>query len=413
MRLLWLKSDYIIPPDTGGKIRTYNLLRELNRLCPVTYAAIKNTAAPNDEPAMQECAAEIVTVYRPEETKTGTGFYARVLAHVPSSVPYTAWKYRCAELKAFQREFLARGGDDVVVVCDFLDMAENVDWALPCPKVLFEHNVETMIWRRYAENETHGLKRAYFRYESRRMEAYEKRVCGASDLVMTVSENDRAILRDEFGVTRPVPVVVTGVDTDFFTPRPELQPESEKLVFTGSMDWMPNIDAMKTFVGETWPLIKAARPGATLDIVGRRPVPDVRALGAADPSIHVTGDVPDVRPWMAKGDLFIVPLRIGGGTRIKIYEAMAMKRPVVSTTIGAEGLPLEDGKEIVLADGPAAFAEAVCGLLDASDRRAALAEAGHALVTREYSWEKVARTFHEVCAGLLERPGPRGEGEAT
>ena len=398
MRLLWMKSDYVIPPDTGGKIRTFNLLRELNSLCDVTYLSFKNEDKPNNEPEIDDCASEVVTVYKPEEDKSGAGFYLRVLRGMASQLPYIIQKYRSERIIRHQRDFV-QSTDKSVVLCDFLEMAENVDWSLPCPKVLFQHNVESMIWDRYYETETNPLKRAYFNYERKRMSQYEADMCNRFDLVFTVSEEDKAVLQDEFGVKKPIEVLATGVDTDFFAPV-AANPKPGRLVFLGSMDWMPNIDGMKWFVHEIYPLIKQRWADVSLDIVGRRPGAEICRFAEQDESIQVLADVPDVRPHIADGELFIVPLRIGGGSRIKIYEAMAMNRPVVSTTIGAEGLPLTPDQHIAIGDTPEAFANQIVRLLEDKDVQNRISNDGYELVTANHQWKHVAVKLRDHCLEL-------------
>lgn len=404
MRLLWMKSDYVLPPDTGGKIRTYNLMRELNKLCEVTYLAFKGDDSPNDEPEIGACASDVVTVVRPEENKSGVGFYARVLRGLASQLPYILQKYRSSQIVSHQRNFVRSNGKPPVVLCDFLEMAENVDWSLPCPKVLFQHNVESMIWDRYYSTETNPLKKAYFNYERKRMARYEAAACNRFDLVFTVSEEDRLTLRNRFGVTCPIEVLETGVDTDFFRPMPHHPSTPGRLTFLGSMDWMPNIDGVKWFVDEVFPVVKAQFPTASLDIVGRRPGNEIRRLAAHNPSINVIADVPDVRPHIANSQLFIVPLRIGGGSRIKIYEAMAMDRPVVSTTIGAEGLPIVPDQHLAIGDTPAEFAGQVVRLLQDHDRRQAISRSGCDFVTQNHQWKNVAAKLLNHCLELANRP---------
>ena len=404
MRLLWMKSDYVLPPDTGGKIRTYNLMRELNKLCEVTYLAFKGDDSPNNEPEIATCATDIVTVVRPEENKSGVGFYSRVLRGLASQLPYILQKYRSSKIVGHQRNFVRADGKPPVVLCDFLEMAENVDWSLPCPKVLFQHNVESMIWDRYYSTETNPLKKAYFNYERKRMARYEAEACNRFDLVFTVSEEDRHTLRNRFGVTCPIEVLETGVDTDFFQPLPNHAPTPGRLTFLGSMDWMPNIDGVRWFVDEVLPLVRKQFPSASLDIVGRRPGSEIRRMAEKAPAINVIADVPDVRPHIANSDVFIVPLRIGGGSRIKIYEAMAMDRPVVSTTIGAEGLPVVADQHIAIGDTPAEFAGQVVQLLQDSERRQSISRSGYEFVTQNHQWKNVAAKLLDHCLELANRP---------
>ncbi len=407
---MWLKSDYIIPPDTGGKIRTYNLMRGLNKLCSLNYVALRNTLESPDDTEISKCASEVVTFYQPEEIKSGASFYLRVLSGMISSLPYIVRKYINSDIKALQSGFVTQSDESCVILCDFLEMAENIDWNTQAPKVLFQHNVESMIWRRYFENESNPLKKAYFNYESKRMAEYEKNACNKFDLVLVVSEADKQLLRDEFKVTAPIEVIDTGVDTDFFAPQPEVEVNSGKLVFTGSMDWMPNIDGIRWFIAEVYPQIKQANPQVTLDIVGRRPTAEIMDLGKADESITVTGGVQDVRPYLAAGDIFVVPLRIGGGTRIKIFEALAMAKATVSTTIGAEGLPLHPQEDILLGDSPEEFAAQVNQLLQNPDTKDRIAKNGHTLVIENYRWEKIAQKFHKLLLELTEKSAPQNAG---
>lgn len=399
MRLLWMKSDYVVPPDTGGKIRTFNLLKQLNQICDVTYLAIRADKLPPPETSAS-WASEIITVFRPEEVKRGILFALRVARRMLSRIPYVAQKYRAAQITSYQADWCRRHAnlkDAPVVLCDFLEMAENVDWSTNSRKILFQHNVESEIWRRYAETEQNLARRAYFRFEYERMRRYETRTCNRFDKVLVVSATDRDTLRERLNVIVPIEVIETGVDTDFFAPAASEESVPGRLLFLGSLDWMPNIDAVQWFVHEVYPFIRQQHPGASLDIVGRRPVEKVLKLAKADESIRLVSDVPDVRPYISACDLFVVPLRVGGGTRIKIYEAMAMNRPVVSTQVGAEGLPLKNGEHIQIADSPHDFAQAVCNLLTDGDRKSQISHNGYSLVSGCFGWQRIAQEFTKAC----------------
>jgi glycosyltransferase involved in cell wall biosynthesis len=298
-----------------------------------------------------------------------------------------------------------------LIVCDFLVPAVNLPEDLPCPAVIFTHNVESEIWRRHTETQTGWLARQLYRSQYRRMLRFEGRTLRRFDGVLAVSDADRETFARLYpGVVRqPVSVVATGVDTEYFAPAAD-NPESHRLVFTGSMDWLPNEDAMSYFCRDILPLVRAEAPDVTLSIVGRAPTPTVSAL-AADAGIVVTGRVEDVRPHMQEAAVYIVPLRIGGGTRLKIFEAMAMGKAVVSTTVGAEGLPVTDGEHVVLADTPVAFADAILGLFRDRARRARLEAAARALVVDRYDWSAVAGQLEAV---LLRVAGaPAGDGRSV
>jgi glycosyltransferase involved in cell wall biosynthesis len=404
MHIVWIKSDYIDPPDTGGKIRTYKLLQELNSRCHVTYVSLRSGIESVSGETNWKWASRIVTFPFSEKKKSGPLFMLSVVAAMFSAKPYIVQKYVSPEIKYCQRQFLssnvAPAKDGMILVCDFLEMTGNVDWSLPCPKVLFQHNVESVIWRRYSETTRNPIKRAYFWFEHRRMKRFERHVCNQFDLVLTVSPQDKDVLQHHLGVKVPIEVIDTGVDTDYFAPQLHSIPTPGRLLFLGSLDWMPNIDGIKWFFQEIYPVVKESYPHVSLDIVGRRPPATILALAERDKSVNVYGSVPDVRPYMSKADIFVVPLRIGSGTRLKIFEAMATRLPVVSTTVGAEGLPLEPGHHLMVADSPAEFAQVIGSLLANPGQRSAIATGGYDLVTRNYSWKNVSSRFHEVCLNL-------------
>jgi glycosyltransferase involved in cell wall biosynthesis len=187
-------------------------------------------------------------------------------------------------------------------------------------------------------------------------------------------------------------VIPTGVDVDYFQPM-LVEELANSLVFTGSMDWLPNEDAILYFVDAILPLIKQQLPAVSLEVVGRSPSRKLQALAETEKSVRLTGWVEDIRPFVARGAACIVPLRIGGGTRLKIFEAMAMKKAVISTSVGAEGLPVSSGENILLADTPNDFADSVVSLLRDPSRRQRLGTAARTLVQENYSWPRVAETF--------------------
>ena len=225
---------------------------------------------------------------------------------------------------------------------------------------------------------------------------YEGEVSRAVKNIISVSEADAETMRSLYGVSR-VAAVPTGVDIDYFTWSMARIPSAD-LVFVGSMDWMPNINGVLWFVEEILPIIRKTRPDCSLVIAGRRPTPEIQRLAVADTRIRVTGTVGDIRPYLWDSAVSIVPLKIGGGTRLKIYEAMAARIPVVSTTIGAEGLDVQNGEDIHIADSPADFAARCLELLNDAAARRRMADAAFSMVSSRYSWEVVSRKFEELLA---------------
>jgi glycosyltransferase involved in cell wall biosynthesis len=285
------------------------------------------------------------------------------------------------------------------LVCDFLFPAPNIPELGRA--VLFQHNVESIIWRRHAEEAKQAAKKAYFRLQARRMEKFERDVCRRAGHIVAVSEVDRAAMRELFGVQRISPIA-TGVDIDYFAPPARRETKSD-LIFIGSMDWLPNIDAIEYFAADILPLIQKERPECRVIVAGRRPTPALQELARREPRIVLTGTVPDVRPFLWESTVSIVPLRIGGGTRLKIFEAVAARLPVVSTSVGAEGLPLENGTQIAIADTPEAFAAACLRLLANVPVREQMSQTAWDFVASRFSWEAVTRDFE---AALEAGPRP-------
>ena len=395
MRILWLKTDLLLPLDKGGKLRTWHLMRHLAKHHEITYLAFAEPGQPqSDIDGMHEVAARVETITRSEPAKGTWPFYVDAARHVVDPLPYAVGKYRSAAFRQRLDTLLATGHFDLIV-CDFLFPAVNLPKRLPCPAVIFTHNVESEIWRRHAETKTGALSKRLYSTQYQRMLRYEGNTLARFDGVLAVSDADRDTFARIYpgAIRNPVHVVPTGVDTDYFTASAS-EPASREIVFTGSMDWLPNEDAMLFFCRDVLPLVRDEEPGVRLSIVGRAPTPAVKQL-AGDATVRVTGRVDDVRPYMRNAAVYIVPLRIGGGTRLKIFEAMAMGKAVVSTTIGAEGLPVTDGEHVLLADEPATFARAVVNLLRDVDHRRQLEAAARTLVVEKYDWSSVA--------GALER----------
>ena len=406
MRILWLKSDLLLPLDKGGRLRTWHLLRHLATRHDITYLSFAENGQDAEADGMREVAQQVVAVPRSDPTKRSLLFYMDAARYLADPLPYAVAKNRSASYKTKLIELLRTQPFDLLV-CDFLVPAVNLPKTLPCPTVIFTHNVEAEIWRRHAETKSSVPARWLYRLQHKRMLRFEDDTLRRFDGVLAVSDADcRTFCRLYPDVAKvPTWTVRTGVDTGYFQPSdaPAAEPH---LVFTGSMDWLPNEDAMTFFCRDILPRIRQREPRLRLSIVGRAPTPAVRAL--AEDGITVTGTVDDVRPYVRDAAVYVVPLRIGGGTRLKIFEAMSMGKAVVSTTIGAEGLPIVDGEHAVIADGADAFADAVVALLGDSDRRTRIERSARALVVDRYDWSAVARELDDALRQCASRGAPEG-----
>ena len=400
MRILWLKTEVLHPIDKGGKIRTYNMLKELKREHHVTYLTLDDgTASADDKKNASEYCHELICIPHARREKFTPVFYVELFLNLVSPHAYAIKKY---ESRAMRREIVERDRQSSfdLLVCDFLAPAVNVPAELTTPAVLFQHNVEAMIWKRHYEVQTNAAKKSYLFRQWQKMHAFEAKACPEFDCVIAVSREDRELMEQEYGL-KEVYDVPTGVDTEFFRPSGKRERRAENLVFTGSMDWLPNEDAIRYFTEQILPRVKQEVPGVTLTVVGRNPYPGLLELSKRDPAVIVTGRVDDVRPYMEEAAVYIVPLRIGGGTRLKIYEAMAMEKPIVSTSIGAEGLPVENGQEIVLADTPETFADAVVKLIKQPKLADEIGQRAAAKVRQNFGWDKVAESFAAICESRI------------
>lgn len=396
MRILWVKHGTLFPPDTGGRKRTWSMLREIVRAGhQVHYLGLKTTRTLiSDSERDDSYAGRKTWIDHRETVKGGISFFAELLCNlVFSKRPYVLDRYRSAAWReAIQRHSL----DADVVVCDFLTPALNFNGLRPsCPVVLFQHNIESQIWKRLADTARQPLKRVYLTMQYQRMWRAEKDLSQWFDGIVTVSPEDSAFCTSSYGLQRVLGDVPTGVDVDAFQP-PNHLTKAPVIGFLGSMDWMPNMDGVQWFVREVLPKVREQIPQIRLKIIGRNPPPSIRAL-ATDPSIEVTGTVPDVQPHVHGCRVIAVPLLAGGGTRIKIFEAMAMGIPVISTTVGAEGLPVTHGSEIEIADGVEAFARGTLKLLADSECVVSMAMRARVLMEHSYSWRSAAEKFINLC----------------
>ena len=407
MKILWLNAGLLLPLDKGGKLRTWHLMRHLAARHDIAYLSFSDTSQTEEHRiGMCEVCQRLETVPRTDAAKGTLRFYADAARYVVDPVPYAVAKYRSADYARRLQELLQTSSFDAVV-CDFLPPLVNMPRDLPCPAILFTHNVEAEIWRRHAETAANPVARQLLAQQWQRMLRFEREALARFDLVLAVSEADRGTFERLYpGALRaPVHVVQTGVDTQYFRPASDTPARRAHLVFTGSMDWLPNEDGMLYFVRDILPLVRQAEPGATLSIIGRAPTPAVRKL-AEQHGVEVTGSVDDVRPHVAAGSVYVVPLRIGGGTRLKIFEAMGMGKAVVSTTIGAEGLPVTNDADIVIADEPATFAAAIVRMIRDDAARTRLQDAARRLVVERYDWSAVAQDFEDALARVAKGDSP-------
>lgn len=397
MKILWVKQGKILPVDTGGKIRTYNILRHLASRHDVTLISTyggRQTPAYESDLRQHFPNSIVIWTGAPEDSDGIVKQVVHYIARAGSSVPYAVSKFSTREVRRIVKRELDSYEYDVAV-CDFLKASLNFPKQLNTPTVLFQHNVELSIWQRQAECEKHWLKKLVFTIEAAKMRRYEAAAIKRFHHVVAVSDVDRKLMA---GVDpQNITVVPTGVDLQQFRAEDNPPALRHEVIFLGSMDWNANVDAVTYFCEKSWPRVLSNIPDAKFRIVGRNPHPNVKKL--ASNSVEVTGTVSSVIEYLKSAAVVVVPLRIGGGTRLKIYEAMAMGKAIVSTAIGAEGLDVRDGRDIILSDEPEDFAWQIISLLRDESARERLGM-GAVQTANKYDWSIIADRFEKVLREL-------------
>lgn len=403
MKILWVKPGKLLPLDTGGKIRTYNILRHLSAAHVVTY--LSYYGGHQDKQYEQEITKKIpgtVPVASGFKSPTGARRYLDYLRHLLHPAPYAVSQFSGTRVRKMIENWMRQQLFDVAI-CDFLASTMTFPQKLSIPTVLFQHNVESLLWNRRARFEQKPLDRMIATVESMKMKRFEPSQVRRFHHVLAVSEGDAQILRKMAGADH-VTVVPTGVDLSTYQCDLESGQQTEpSVMFTGSMDWAPNVDAVEYFSQAIWPLVLAKVPAARFRIVGRSPSSRVRGL--ASNSIEVTGTVTSIVDHLWAAAVMVVPLRAAGGTRLKIYEAMAMGKATVSTSVGAEGLDVNHGRDILLADSPQEFAENVVNLLTDGEKRRTIGAAA-AATAQKYDWSVVTDLLVRALRKTIERAEP-------
>ena len=391
MKILWICPFFLHPTDRGAQIRTLGTLKELHKRHEIHFAALNDPHNSEGPQRSSEYSSRHISVEHTAPGRGSIGIVPQLLSSVVNATPMAVSRYSSSKLKHKIDALIAAEHYDSIV-CDFLFSVPNL---INLEQgMLFQHNVETTIWQRHTQHSSSLLKKAFYQMQARKMEAYEKNACRRAKHVIAVSEIDALRIKELFGV-EAVTSVLTGVDVEYFAPCGDA-PQLSDIVFCGSMDWLPNVDATLYFLSEVLPLIRDRLPGTTFTIAGRSP--DAKILKAVKglKGVIVTGKVKDMRPYLWGSKISVVPIRIGGGTRLKIYECMAAGIPVVSTIVGAEGLQYKDGEDIVLASNPGEIADACVRLLSDDEARRTFSHNALKRAQREFSWEAVSREFEAI-----------------
>jgi sugar transferase (PEP-CTERM/EpsH1 system associated) len=400
-KFLFLTPDLPYPPHQGAAIRTLNLIKNLAPRHEIHLLSFNQArdASGRIEPLADYCAS-ITTVPSPHRSTA-----RRAMSVLFSPSPDMALRLPSPEFSDALRISLSRERFDFAQV----EAIEMVQYGLavkdmsvyPRPMVVFDDiNAEYLLQKRAFETDarqpSRWLAALYSYIQWRKLQRYEAHACRQLDRVIVVSEADAKALQSLVPALQCA-VVPNGVDTDLFCPR-EAGDSDTKLVFTGKMDFRPNVDAVLWFTREVLPLIRQEVPQASLMVVGRNPHARLQHLQGS-PDVVLTGYVDDVRPYVGEAAVYVVPIRVGGGTRLKLLEAMSMSKAIVSTSLGCEGIGVHSDRELVIADDPASFAGAVVALMRDRERRSELGVSARQLAVAQHDWRHIAPLLEQVYEG--------------
>ncbi|UCC96014.1 MAG: glycosyltransferase, partial [Candidatus Omnitrophota bacterium] len=405
MNILFVTPRLPLPADTGAKIRTLNLLKQVksrgNRVILLSFIYTEDDS--RYIKAFEDMGIKVLSV----EGRDTIHFSTLAKAFL-KRIPLTIAKYLNKNMAVTLRGAIVQYQIDVVHF-DHLHLSQYAQFCKGVETIIDEHNVESTILKRYAQHQRNPLKRLLLKSEYRKMSVFEKKQCHSASRVLVVSHTDKSILEKICEDGLRIEVIPNGVDADYFHPPQTVHhsQEEDSIVFVGSLDWFPNSDAVSYFCSQILPYIWKKLPHTKFYIVGRNPPARIRNFAKCQSRIIVVGKAEDIRLYVAKAKVFVVPLRIGGGTRLKILEALAMKKCVVSTSVGAEGLKVKDAEHLLIADTALDFARKVVMLMSSKEARQKLTHQGRGLVAQVYDWKIIGGKLNEVYGGLMHASNQR------
>lgn len=410
MKVLLIDEGLCWPLDSGKKLRSYNLLARLAPHHEISLLAYQYGSDSEEAKAqIERLGVSVSTVPAPPMPKEGPPAALRVVQSALRGLPYSAALYGRPIMARAIRETVRRLRLDLVHL-EITTMGQPIPRSIDAPMVLNAHNCETRIWERLASNESNPIKAAVFWSQARLMRRFERDMLRRCQHVCPVSAEDQRSL-SEFSNRPRFTVVPNGVDLDFYG-YDSNQIARHSIVFTGALDWRPMQEAVVHFLEEIYPRVREKTPDATATIAGRHPPDWLRQIVAEHPDTRLLANVPDIRVPLREASVAIAPIKSGSGSRLKILEALAIGRPVVATRVGAEGLGLEHGKHLLLADEPDEFAENVCRLWQDELMYEKLRANGRAIVEKNFGWDSIAETMGRVWDSVGARTSNPGVHQA-
>ncbi len=394
--ILFITTFIPYPPHGGAYQRSYNIIRHLAKKHNIYLIGfIKKADDYENAKRLEEICKIKVFPFRLTEDWSKIGLIKGLFSNLISPLPYVTQKSFksniCNTIKRLTQEVRID-----IFHCDMIELAEYINIIPKVPlTILVNHNVESTLMLRHAEVEKNPIKKWFFLHQYKKLLRYEKKMCPLFNYCVAVSELDKQQLQS-IAPQAAFTVIPNGVDVDYFRPQnSELRTPNSELIFAGRTDYLPNIDGLNFFLHEIFPLIKKEIKDARLTIIGKTRTNNDIGLPLTNDVTHL-GFVEDIRPYIGKAAVYVVPLRIGGGTRLKILDAMAMGKAIVSTSIGAEGIDVTHGKNILIADTPEDFSRQVIRVLNDDTLRQSLGKEGRRLVEEKYSWDIIGKKMDEI-----------------
>jgi glycosyltransferase involved in cell wall biosynthesis len=390
LNIVMVDDELPLPTMSGKRQRTLNLTLRLARRHKITFICHRG---PDNAETQRARAWLLEQGIRTVVVDRAKPWYGRSWSKLLSPLPYAVtW----SSSKALRRAVQQYAADHPVDLwhCEWTPCAEALKDVPQGPWVVMAHHLEAQLWQRQRDQESNSLRRWYLRKQLRKFLRFEFRAFNRATATITVSPDDAVLARYALGAPR-VEIVDNGVDVDYFRPAP-VPRQPETVLFLGNLDSMANLDAVGQLLEVVWPSVRTARPGATLQIVGHNPPAWLQRRAERTTGVELHASVPDVRPYLTTCSVLAVPQRVAGGTRLKILEALACETPVVSTTIGAEGLRLEAGEHLTVVDGTNAMASALLNVLEEPDQAQSQAWRGRQVVAENYSWDVLAERLEQV-----------------
>jgi len=409
LRILWLSHFVPYPPKGGNLLRSYNLIREAavhHDIDVLTFVQKKplQTMFPTAEQGIAEARQHMlgfckrIEFFDIHSENSRYGNHLLALKSLFTADAYNINWLKSAEFAARAKQLATENLYDVVHF-DTISLATHAELFANTPKVLNHHNIESHMLLRRAENETNLLKKLYFFLEGKKLENYEQRKCKLFNSNITCSKLDKERLEQIVG-TANVESIPNGVDLEYFTPDEKITPTPDSLIFAGGLGWYPNAAAMHFFADTVWPLLKRRRPNIILNVIGRDPTPHLKSIAAKDACFRIHGFVDDVRTHLNAAAVYVCPIKDGGGTKLKILDALAMQKAIVADEIACEGIDVINGKNVIFAQSPEQYVEAILKILDSPELRNQLGKAGRQLVSDNYSYREIGARLAGIYASI-------------